>query len=142
MKTKGKQLMKEFILNGLIKCKEYYFSRDFDEGYMFYNEAGENFVVCFNTNQKCCEDFQFEHNLKFKYDEELIVSENGIAISIETVDEDFEDGNIYSFHINAFDKNGNITNTYKITICNDHNGYYWHAVALAKNGELVWEDAV
>ena len=139
---KGKWTMKKYVLNGLIKCKEYCFSRDFDEGYMFYNERGENLVVCYDTYQQCYEDFETKNNLNLKYGEELVISENGIEIIIEDVDDDFESGNICSFHIYTFDKKGENIKTYKITVCNEHNGYYFHSVGLAENDELIWEDAV
>lgn len=125
--------MKEFELKGTVKIATYPF-RDFysfDARIMFYNELGEQFVLCVDLNQNCCEDFNFDYD---EYEEDELVSTNGIKITL-TEDEKFvcDSGGAIDISIKGSEK------SYKWRVSNDHNGYYAHSVELMHDGEYVWE---
>ena len=124
---------KEFELKGTVRIATYPF-RDFysfDARIMFYNELGEQFVLCVDLNQNCCEDFNFKCD---EYEEDELVSTNGIKITL-TEDKDFKwyDGGAIDIDIIGSEK------SYKWRVSNDHNGYYAHSVELMHDGEYVWE---
>lgn len=122
--------MKEFELKGTVKIATYPF-RDFYARIMFYNELGEQFVLCVDLNQNCCEDFNFKCD---EYEEDELVSTNGIKITL-TEDKEFKCycGGAIDISIKGSEK------SYKWRISNDHNGYYAHSVKLMHDGEYVWE---
>ena len=126
--------MKEFELKGTVKIATYPF-RDFysfDDRIMFYNELGEQFVLCVDLNQNCCEDFNFKRD---EYEEDELISTNGIKITL-TEDKEFKcyDGGAIDISIKGSEK------SYKWRVSNDHNGYYAHSVELMHDGEYVWKE--
>lgn len=126
--------MKEFTLQGLVKIATYPHRSWYGETrIMFYNELGEQFVLCVDECQNCCEDFQFDWD---SYTENEIVSTNGITITFTYDDKfDCDCGGAIDIKINGTEKN------YKWRVSNDHNGYYSHGIQLMKEtGEWVWEE--
>ena len=126
--------MKEFELKGTVKIATYPF-RDFysfDARIMFYNELGEQFVLCVDLDQNCCEDFNFIHD---EYEEDELISTNGIKITL-TEDKEFvcDCGGAIDIDIKGSEK------SYKWRVSNDHNGYYAHSVELMHDGEYVWDE--
>ena len=127
--------MKEFELKGTVKIATYPFRDFYSFGarIMFYNELGEQFVLCVDLNQNCCEDFNFNFD---EYEEDELVSTNGIKITL-TEDEEFECvcdcGGAIDIDITGNKK------SYKCRVSNDHNGYYAHSVELMHDDEYVWE---
>lgn len=127
--------MKEFELKGTVRIATYPFRDFYSFGarIMFYNELGEQFVLCVDEIQQCCEDFNFKCD---EYEEDELVSTNGIKITL-TEDEEFECvcdcGGAIDIDIKGSEK------SYKWRVSNDHNGYYAHSVELMHDGEYVWE---
>lgn len=125
-----------YHLNGVVKFKPYsFYEKAYDTCAMFYNEKGENIVLCFDTCQNCCEDFNLDYNKKFHTKE--VVSETGITVSCHRVKKfRCECGDKYIFFVDTGKK------IYQIAVSNDHNGYYGHYVGISKNGEFVWETCI
>lgn len=126
--------MKKFTLQGLIKIATYP-HRTYDTRIMFYNEKGEQLVLCVDEEGQCCEDFEFDYN---EYEENEIVSTNGITMTI-TDDDEFECdcGGAIDIEIKGTDKH------YKWRVSNDHNGWYCHEVELAnETGEYIWSECL
>ena len=125
---------KEFELKGTVKIATYPFRDFYSFGarIMFYNELGEQFVLCVDLNQNCCEDFNFKCD---EYKENELVSTNGIKITL-TEDKEFKcyDGGAIDIDIKGSEK------SYKWRVSNDHNGYYAHSVELMHDGEYVWKE--
>ena len=127
--------MKKFKLKGLVKVTDYPF-RKYTTDTMFYNELGEQFVLCVDEGQHCCEDFNFEHD-DYKNDE--IISYDGIKITVEYDDTfEFDFGGALNIKIIGTEK------TYNFRVSNNHNGYYSHAVSLIReldgHSEYIWEE--
>ena len=126
---------KEFELKGTVKIATYPF-RDFydwDRRIMFYNELGEQFVLCVDETQYCYEDFNFNCSA---YEEDELISTNGIKITF-TEDEEFNCyacGGAIDIDIIGSEK------SYKWRVSNDHNGYYAHSVKMMHDGEYVWTE--
>lgn len=127
---------KEFELKGTVRIATYPFRpRDFyssDVRIMFYNELGEQLVLCVDLNQNFDEDFNFDYD---EYKENELISTNGIKITLT------EDENFVCDHGGAIDIDikGN-KKSYKWRISNDHNGYYAHSVDMMHDGEYIWSE--
>ena len=126
--------MKEFELKGTVRIATYPFRDFYSFGarIMFYNEIGEQFVLCVDLNQNCCEDFNFDYD---EYKENELISTNGIKITL-TEDEKFvcDHGGAIDIYIKGSEK------SYKWRVSNDHNGYYAHSVELMHDGEYIWSE--
>ena len=129
-----KDKKKEFELKGTVKIATYPFRDlyDWTRRIMFYNELGEQFVLCVDETQQCCEDFNFNCS---NYEEDELISTNGIKITLTEDDEKFICccGGAIDIDIKGSEK------SYKWCVSNDHNGYYAHSVELMHDGEYVWE---
>ena len=125
---------KEFELKGTVRIATYPFRHGFDTRIMFYNELGEQFVLCVNLDQACCEDFNFIHDA---YEEDELISTNGIKVTL-TTDKEFKRGHccggVIDIDIKGSEK------SYKWRVSNDHNGYYAHSVEMMHDGEYVWRE--
>lgn len=126
--------MKEFELNGIVRIATYPLRSYWYTRIMFYNELDEHFVLCVNDAQQCYEDFNFYYD---EYDENELVSNNGIKITI-TYDDEFECdcGGAIDINIKGSEKN------YQWRISNDHNGWYGHTVKLGHDYKYVWEECL
>ena len=128
--------MKEFKLKGTVRIATYPFRlRDFyssDVRIMFYNELGEQLVLCVDLNQNSDEDFNFDYD---EYKENELISTNGIKITL-TEDEKFvcDHGGAIDIDIIGSKK------SYKWRISNDHNGYDAHSVDMMHDGEYIWSE--
>ena len=131
----GKNNNRTYCLDGIIKFKPYrFYDSVYDTCIMFYNEKGENIVLCFDTCQNCCEDFNLRYNKKFRSKE--VVSKNGIKIKCHRSNFSCEAGGKYVFFVETDE------HCYNIVVSNNHNGYYGHYVGINKNGEFIWETCI
>lgn len=128
--------MEKFNLQGLIRIATYPHRSWYGETkIMFYNELGEQFVLCVDESQHCCEDFEFDCD---NYKEDEIISTDGLEITF-TYDDEFECecGGAVDIEIKGTEKD------YKWRVSNNHNGYYAHTVTLEKEtGEYLWEECL
>ena len=123
---------KEFELKGTVRIATYPFRHNYDTRIMFYNELGEQFVLCVDERPNPGADFNFYYN---DYKEDELISTNGIKI-ILTNDDKFECdwGGAIDINIIGSEK------SYKWRVSNDHNGYYEHVVEMIHDGEYIWTE--
>lgn len=123
---------KEFELKGTVRIATYPFRHNYDTRIMFYNELGEQFVLCVDERPDQGADFNFYYN---DYKEDELISTNGIKITL-TNDDKFECdwGGAIDINIIGSEK------SYKWRISNDHNGYYEHVVEMIHDGEYIWAE--
>ena len=126
--------MNELKLDGVVRFKHYVF-RDwcYDVNAMFYNEKGEQIVLCFDSAQQCCEDFALDYDKQYHNGD--IVSNNGIVVKWKFQTNDCGDVHSSVVFTIKTDKR-----RYTIRARNIHNGYYAHYVKVSQNGTLVWKE--
>jgi hypothetical protein len=123
--------MKKIELFGKVKVDRYPFRlHDFNRLIVFYNKSGENIAIAWDDSQQCCEDFEADVpptllNTEFPNGVCVEVSEQEDTVTFTVTEREVETPQIFA-----------------VTIRNEHNGYYAHAVGLLRNGKYHWQSLV